>query len=195
MNLKLLKSKLYEEIIDDFNKNKDVYMFYLSPIIFKLKTKDFSNYKYSLFSKIKNKELTAFKHYKLKKYLKKDYEKDLRTIIKIVFKSDYIDKNNKYALFHIKKILSRKTKLCYINLIYRLLTDINKIPGGAGLNFNFKENFNKATKKAYESVATAYHKATEYFENDDKKLENYRLYPIDTGKFEYDDVKDDKKNN
>jgi len=103
MNLKLLKSKLYEEIIDDFNKNKDVYMFYLSPIIFKLKTKDFSNYKYSLFSKIKNKELTTFKHYKLNKYLKKDYEKDLRTIIKIVFKSDYIDKNNKYALFHIKK--------------------------------------------------------------------------------------------
>jgi len=148
MNLKLLKSKLYEEIIDDFNKNKDVYMFYLSPIIFKLKTKDFSNYKYSLFSKIKNKELTTFKHYKLNKYLKKDYEKDLRTIIKIVLKSDYIDKNNKYALFHIKKILSRKSKLCYINLIYRLLTDINKIPGGAGLNFNFNKAYVSAASKA-----------------------------------------------
>jgi len=147
MNLKLLKSKLYEEIIDDFNKNKDVYMFYLSPIIFKLKTKDFSNYKYSLFSKIKNKELTTFKHYKLNKYLKKDYEKDLRTIIKIVFKSNYIDKNNKYALFHIKKILSRKTKLCYINLIYRLLTDINKIPGGAGF---FTDVYNKFTFKSFD---------------------------------------------
>jgi hypothetical protein len=156
MNLKLLKSKLYEEIINDFNKNKDVYMFYLSPIIFKLKTKDFSNYKYSLFSKIKNKELTTFKHYKLKKYLKKDYEKDLKTIIKIVFKSDYIDKNNKYALFHIKKILSRKTKLCYINLIYRLLTDINKIPGGAVLNFNFKENFNKVYVSAASKASNLY---------------------------------------
>ena len=130
MNFKLLKTKLYEEIINDFNKNKAVYMFYLSPIIFKLKTKDFKNYKYSLFSKIKNKELAEFKNYKLKKYLKKDYEKDLKTIIKIIFKSDYIDENNKYALHYIKKLVKRPSKLCYINLIYRLLTDINKKTGG-----------------------------------------------------------------
>jgi hypothetical protein len=130
MHLKLLKKKLYEEIINDFNKNKDVYMFYLSPIVFKLKTKDFKNYKYSLFSKIKNKELAEFKTYKLKKYLKKDYEKDLKTIIKIIFKSNYIDENNKYALHYIKKLVKKPSKLCYINLIYRLLTDINKKTGG-----------------------------------------------------------------
>lgn len=126
MNINLLKTKLYDEINKDFKQNKDIYMFYLSPIIFKLKTKDFNNYNYSLFSKIKDKEPITYKNYKLNKYLKKDYEKDLKTIIKIICKSNYIDENNTYALYYIKKILTKKTKLCYINLIYRLLTDINK---------------------------------------------------------------------
>ena len=151
MNIKLLKTKLYEEIINDFNKNKAGYMFYLSPIIFKLKTKDFKNYKYSLFSKIKNKELAEFKNYKLKKYLKKDYEKDLKTIIKIICKSDYIDENNKYALHYIKKLVKRPSKLCYINLIYRLLTDINKKTGGK-LN-DYLPNFSKLSFSVFKKRA------------------------------------------
>jgi len=134
MNLKLLKNTLYDKVIEDFDKNKDIYMFYLSPLIFKLKTKNFNNYDYSLFSNIKNKEVVAFKKYKLTKYLKKDYENDLKIIIKIVFKSNYINKNNKYALYYIKKILSKQTNLCYISLLYRLLTNANKITkGGAGI--------------------------------------------------------------
>ena len=157
MHLKLLKRKLYEEIINDFNKNKAVYMFYLSPIIFKLKTKDFKNYKYSLFSKIKNKELAEFKTYKLKKYLKKDYEKDLKTIIKIIFKSDYIDENNKYALHYIKKLVKKPSKLCYINLIYRLLTDINKKTGGMmGISlFSKKKDEKKDEIKEFAKVKSA----------------------------------------
>ena len=150
MNFKLLKRKLYEEIINDFNKNKAVYMFYLSPIVFKLKTKDFKNYKYSLFSKIKNKELAEFKTYKLKKYLKKDYERDLKTIIKIICKSDYIDENNKYALHYIKKLVKKPSKLCYINLIYRLLTDINKKTGGGLYISNIISKYFKSTEKPIE---------------------------------------------
>jgi len=133
MNLKLLKNTLYDKVIEDFDKNKDIYMFYLSPLIFKLKTKNFNNYDYSLFSNIKNKEVVAFKKYKLTKYLKKDYEHDLKIIIKIVFKSNYINKNNKYALYYIKKILSKQTNLCYISLLYRLLTNANKITKGGGI--------------------------------------------------------------
>jgi hypothetical protein len=147
MNFKLLKNKLYQTIIADFNENKDMYMFYLSPIIFKLKTKDFNKYNYSLFSKIKNKEITTFNIYKLKTYLKKDYQKDIKTIIKTIFKSDYIDKDNIYALNHIKKIISDKTKFVYINLIYRLLTDgKNKIVGGFIKGFNFLKK-NKKTQE------------------------------------------------
>jgi len=163
--MKVLKNKLYEEIINDFNKNKELYMFYLSPIIFKIKTKDFSNYNHSLFSKIKNKELTPFKNYKLNKYLKKDYEKDLKTIIKIIFKSDYIDKNNKYALFHIKKLLNNNTKLCYINLIYRLLTDTNKIYGGAF--FPTKEELRK---RYTQNLNTARTNITEFAKSFSDKL-------------------------
>ena len=163
--MKVLKNKLYEEIINDFNKNKELYMFYLSPIIFKIKTKDFSNYNHSLFSKIKNKELTPFKNYKLNKYLKKDYEKDLKTIIKIIFKSDYIDKNNKYALFHIKKLLNNNTKLCYINLIYRLLTDTNKIYGGA--YFPTKEELRK---RYTQNLNTARTNITEFAKSFSDKL-------------------------
>lgn len=88
MNIKLLKNTLYNKVIEDFNKNKDSYMFYLSPLIFKLKTKNFNNYNYSLFSKIKHKEATTYENYKIKKYLKKDYENDLKTIIKCIFKSN-----------------------------------------------------------------------------------------------------------
>jgi len=138
MNIDLLKTKLYDEINKDFKQNKDIYMFYLSPIIFKLKTKDLNNYTYSLFSKIKHKEPTTYKNYKLNKYLKKDYEKDLKTIIKIICKSNYIDENNTYALYYIKKIISKKTNLCYINLLYRLLTNTNKIDGGMRRFLSFK---------------------------------------------------------
>ena len=146
MNLKKFKLDSYNKIIDDYNNNQDIYMFFLYPLILKLKTKDFKDYKYSIFLKLKNKQPVPFKEYNtIKKYTKKNLDKDIQTIIKCIFSSDYIDKNNIYAIYYLKKHLSTKkqTSVNLINLLYRLLTNVpTKITGG-GIFSYLKEKVGK----------------------------------------------------
>ena len=140
MSLKDLKSVLFKDINEDFNKNKDAYMFYLYPLVFKIKTKKFDEKCYSLFSKIKKEKVKKFDFYKINKYLKKDYCNDIKIILKTIFQSSYLTKNNEYALDYIKKLTKKPSTMKYINLIYRLLSDVKdnkkanniKMEGGGG---------------------------------------------------------------
>jgi hypothetical protein len=130
--MKDLKLVLYKDITDDFNKNKDAYMFYLYPLVFKIKTKQFDDKCYSLFSKIKKEKVKKFDFYKMNKYLKKDYSNDIIIILKAIFQSSYLTKTNEYALDYIKKLTKKPSTMKYINLIYRLLSDVkdSKKTGG-----------------------------------------------------------------
>jgi hypothetical protein len=134
MSLKDLKSVIFKNITDDFNKNKDAYMFYLYPLVFKIKTKQFDDKCYSLFSKIKKEKVKKFDFYKMNKYLKKDYSNDIIIILKAIFQSSYLTKTNEYALDYIKKLTKKPSTMKYINLIYRLLSDVkdSKKTGGLG---------------------------------------------------------------
>jgi hypothetical protein len=106
MNLKKFKLNSYNKIINDYSNNRDLYMFFLYPLILKLKTKDFKDYKYSIFLKLKKKQPLSFNEYNvIKKYTKKNLDKDIRSTIKCIFWSDYIDKNNIYAIYYVKKHL------------------------------------------------------------------------------------------
>ena len=132
MSVKDLKSILFKDITSDFYKNKDAYMFYLYPLVFKIKTNQFHEKCYSLFSKIKKEKVKKFDFYKINKYLKKDYCNDIKIILKAIFQSSYLTKNNEYALFYIKKLMKKPSTINNINLIYRLLSDVknNKKTGG-----------------------------------------------------------------
>uniref|UniRef100_A0A6C0CG98 Uncharacterized protein n=1 Tax=viral metagenome TaxID=1070528 RepID=A0A6C0CG98_9ZZZZ len=134
MNLKKFKLDCYNKIIEDYSNNHDLYMFFLYPLIFKLKKQDIKNYNYSIFLKLKKKQPISFNEYNvIKKYTKKNLDKDIRSTIKCIFWSDYIDKNNIYAIYYLKKHLSTKkqTPMNLINLLYRLLTNApTKISGG-----------------------------------------------------------------
>jgi hypothetical protein len=134
MNLKKFKLDSYNKIIDDYSNNHELYMFFLYPLIFKLKKQDIKNYNYSIFLKLKKKQPLSFNEYNvIKKYTKKNLDKDIRSTIKCIFWSDYIDKNNIYAIYYVKKHLSTKkqTPINLINLLYRLLTNApTKISGG-----------------------------------------------------------------
>ena len=140
MSLKDLKSVIFKNITDDFNKNKDAYMFYLYPLVFKIKTKQFDDKCYSLFSKIKKEKVKKFDFYKMNKYLKKDYSNDIIIILKAIFQSSYLTRSNEYALDYIKKLTKKPSTMKYINLIYRLLSDVKdskkanniKMEGGGG---------------------------------------------------------------
>jgi hypothetical protein len=125
MSIKDLKDLLFKDINEDFDKNKDVYMFYLYPLVFKIKTHTLDDKCYSLFSKIKKEKVKKFDFYKINKYLKKDYYDDIKIILKVIFQSSYLTKNNKYALDYIKKLTKKPSSMKYINLIYRLLSDVN----------------------------------------------------------------------
>ena len=131
MNLKKFKLDSYNKIINDYNEFKDIYMFFLYPLVLKLKTKNFKNYNYSIYLKLKNikEPFPSFKDYNIiKKYTKSNLDKDIKTIIKCIFWSDYIDKSNIYAIYYIKKLLEKNK----IELLYRLLTDApTKITGGS----------------------------------------------------------------
>jgi hypothetical protein len=146
MNLKKFKLDCYNKIINDYKNNQDIYMFFLYPLVLKLKTKDFKNYNYSIFLKLKKKQQVPFKEYNvIKKYTKKNLDKDIQTIIKCIFWSDYIDKNNIYAIYYVKKHLSTKKQsaINLINLLYRLLTNAPTIiTGGANGILSFF-GFNK----------------------------------------------------
>jgi hypothetical protein len=124
MNITKLKKQLFEDINNDFDKNKDIYMFYLYPLVFKIKTKQFNENCYSLFSKIKKEKLKKYDFYKIKNYLKIDYYNDIKTILKALFQSSYLTKNNEYALNYIKKLTKKISTINNINLIYRLLSDV-----------------------------------------------------------------------
>ena len=124
MNITKLKKQLFEDINNDFDKNKDIYMFYLYPLVFKIKTKQFNENCYSLFSKIKKEKLKKYDFYKIKNYLKIDYYNDIKTILKALFQSSYLTKNNEYALNYIKKLTKKFSTINNINLIYRLLSDV-----------------------------------------------------------------------
>jgi hypothetical protein len=134
MNLKKFKLDCYNKIIEDYSNNHDFYMFFLYPLIFKLKKQDIKNYNYSIFLKLKKKQPLSFNEYNvIKKYTKKNLDKDIHSTIKCIFWSDYIDKNNIYAIYYLKKHLSTKkqTPINLINLLYRLLTNApTKISGG-----------------------------------------------------------------
>jgi len=153
MNLKKFKLDCYNKIINDYKNNQDIYMFFLYPLVLKLKTKDFKNYNYSIFLKLKKKQPVPFKEYNvIKKYTKKNLDKDIQTIIKCIFWSDYIDKNNIYAIYYVKKHLSTKKQsaINLINLLYRLLTNAPTIITGGKTKFSFSgvKNFLSNSKKA-----------------------------------------------
>ena len=151
MNLKKFKLDSYNKIIDDYKNNQDIYMFFLYPLIIKLKTKDFKDYKYSIFLKLKNKQPVPFKE-----YTKKNLDKDIKIIIKCIFWSDYIDKNNIYAIYYLKKHLSTKkqTSINLINLLYRLLTNApTKITGGAMFE-NSRKNLGSKVKELGSKVVS-----------------------------------------
>jgi hypothetical protein len=94
MNIKELKKQLFEDINNDFDKNKETYMFYLYPLMFNVKT---TNKSISLL--LKKQEITKFKSYnKIDKYKQSNYIKDIKEIIKKIFKSNYIIINNNYFL-------------------------------------------------------------------------------------------------
>ena len=133
MSIKELKVLLFDEISNDFNKNKDAYMFYLYPLIFRIKTNQFNDKCYKIFSKIKKEKVKKFDIYKIKNYLKNDYCYDIKTILKVLFQSSYLTKNNEYALFYIKKLMKKPSTMNNINLIYCLLSNVkdNKT-GGEG---------------------------------------------------------------
>jgi hypothetical protein len=64
---------------------------------------------FSIFLKLKKKQPLSFNEYNvMKKYTKKNLDKDIRSTIKCIFWSDYIDKNNIYAIYYVKKHLSNK---------------------------------------------------------------------------------------
>jgi hypothetical protein len=152
MNLKKFKLDSYNKIIDDYKNNQDIYMFFLYPLILKLKTKDFKDYKYSIFLKLKNKQPVPFKE-----YTKKNLDKDIKIIIKCIFWSDYIDKNNIYAIYYLKKHLSTKkqTSINLINLLYRLLTNApTKITGG-GMFENARKYIGEKASKVAQKVKAA----------------------------------------
>ena len=157
MNLKKFKLDSYNKIILDYKNNQDIYMFFLYPLIIKLKTKDFKDYKYSIFLKLKNKQPVPFKEYNtIKKYTKKNLDKDIKIIIKCIFWSDYIDKNNIYAIYYLKKHLSTKkqTSINLINLLYRLLTNApTKITGG-GMFKNTRKNLGSKVKELGSKVVS-----------------------------------------
>jgi len=157
MNLKKFKLDSYNKIIDDYKNNQDIYMFFLYPLIIKLKTKDFKDYKYSIFLKLKNKQPVPFKEYNtIEKYTKKNLDKDIKIIIKCIFWSDYIDKNNIYAIYYLKKHLSTKkqTSINLINLLYRLLTNApTKITGGAMFE-NSRKNLGSKVKELGSKVVS-----------------------------------------
>ena len=142
MSIKELKVLLFDEISNDFNKNKDAYMFYLYPLIFRIKTNQFNDKCYKIFSKIKKEKVKKFDIYKIKNYLKNDYCYDIKTILKVLFQSSYLTKNNEYALFYIKKLMKKPSTMNNINLIYCLLSNVkdNKT-GGDGLMNKVKSSF------------------------------------------------------
>jgi len=137
MNLKKFKLDSYNKIINDYNEFKDIYMFFLYPLVLKLKTKNFKNYNYSIYLKLKKTKqpFPSFKDYNIiKKYTKSNLDKDIKTIIKCIFWSDYIDKNNIYAIYYVKKLLAKEKSINKIDLLYRLLTNApTKITGGSFL--------------------------------------------------------------
>jgi hypothetical protein len=133
MNIKELKKQLFEDINNDFDKNKETYMFYLYPLMFNVKT---TNKSISLL--LKKQEITKFKSYnKIDKYKQSNYIKDIKEIIKKIFKSNYITINNNYAINYINKLTKKQSSINNIKLIYRLLPDLKNKKGGDGEN---KEN-------------------------------------------------------
>jgi hypothetical protein len=158
MSVKDLKSVLFKNIIDDFYKNEDAYMFYLYPLVFKIKTNQFHEKCYSLFSKIKKEKVKKFDFYKINKYLKKDYCNDIKIILKAIFQSSYLTKNNEYALFYIKKLMKKPSTINNINLIYRLLSNVknNKKTGGMFHPVQAENTFynRDALKNSYEKLFT-----------------------------------------
>jgi len=177
MNLKKFKLNSYNKIINDYSNNHELYMFFLYPLILKLKTKNFKDYKYSIFLKLKKKQPLSFNEYNvMKKYTKKNLDKDIRSTIKCIFWSDYIDKNNIYAIYYLKKHLSTKkqTPISLINLLYRLLTNApTKISGGM---FNISQTVSKIGQKAYNKASSlgqkAYNKASDLTESAYNKASN-----------------------
>jgi hypothetical protein len=123
-------------------------------LILKLKTKDFKDYKYSIFLKLKNKQSLPFKE-----YTKKNLDKDIKIIIKCIFWSDYIDKNNIYAIYYLKKHLSTKkqTSINLINLLYRLLTNApTKITSG-GMFENTRKKLGETVKAVTNKIYNSKH--------------------------------------
>jgi len=136
MNIKELKKQLFKDINNDFDKNKDIYMFYLYPLMFNVKT---TNKSISLL--LKKQEITKFKSYnKIDKYKQSNYIKDIKEIIKKIFKSNYITINNNYAINYINKLTKKQSSINNIKLIYRLLPDLKNKKGGDGENKENKEN-------------------------------------------------------
>jgi hypothetical protein len=187
MSIKELKVLLFDEISNDFNKNKDAYMFYLYPLIFRIKTNQFNDKCYKIFSKIKKEKVKKFDIYKIKNYLKNDYCYDIKTILKVLFQSSYLTKNNEYALFYIKKLMKKPSTMNNINLIYCLLSNVkdNKT-GGDGMMSRFRsylpslpaslsrkpqeQQFEKKIKKSYQEMSK-----DEINRLDDKKILNIIL--------------------
>jgi hypothetical protein len=109
-------------------------MFYIYPLVFNVKTdKTINNNCILLLSKLKKKEITKFKTYnKIDKYKQSNYIKDIKEIIKRIFKSNYITINNKYAMNYIQKLTKKQSSINNITLIYRLLLDLKNKKGGVG---------------------------------------------------------------
>jgi len=92
---------------------------------------------------------------KNKSYTKKQFENDLINLMDSLFKTDFINKKNKYALEQIKKLTSEENTTNNIKLIFRLLKYKQKIDkiiyGGTAetlKNFNsILENVNKLKDK------------------------------------------------
>ena len=101
-------------------------MFYIYPLVFNVKTdKTINNNCILLLSKLKKKEITKFKTYnKIDKYKQSNYIKDIKEIIKRIFKSNYITINNKYAMNYIQKLTKKQSSIYNITLIYRLFLDL-----------------------------------------------------------------------
>ena len=150
MNLNFFKLNSYNKIINDYNEFKDIYMFFLYPLVLKLKTKNFKNYNYSIFLKLKKTKqpFPSFKDYNvIKKYTKSNLDKDIKTIIKCIFWSNYIDKSNIYAIYYIKKLLAKNK----IDLLYRLLTNApTKITGGGLVSL-----ISSGTQKIKDTISNA----------------------------------------
>lgn len=174
MTIKDLKTVLFKNINDDFDKNKDAYMFYLYPLIFNIKTNQFNENCYSLFSKIKKETVKKYDVYKIKNYLKNDYYSDIKIILKTLFLSSYLNKKNEYALYYIKKLTKKQSTMNNINLIYRLLSDVkNSKNSGGALGFPSKFTLFRNKKKEEEK---SYQKRLQ--------LNNYK---IDMADYNYDD--------